>query len=1028
MTLARPRPTFSPCLSTTTFLAPAMASPSSFQTPAPQHSTPFFPGAWPNASDEGHDPDMSTVSYPGLSNLGASNSISGKARRRWTYAGPILPLAATPCPLTPTSPELGPLAVSASQGSRVSHFTDNTLSSAASSTLNTPDMARWSSLPPAASMEPGITIAGSEGRQGSPGSFTYITKASAPRHGAVVAPGQQTPSLSGHERFASPYLDPPLLNLVPGLPPLKLPVSDLPLGFALRDSPPAPPSPLSESCSTPLSFNIPSPRKDYATSSLRSSSIIPLSEIAADFFPAAEATPEPSPRPTIASLPSSEHISIVDSFVLPSSEVDLIRTPGRSHASFIRSTPSAPDMDAFALAAAVAASPSRSSLAIPPSLQSTSGSPAILERSLAPEEPRTSAYGHSSTFTETSAGHLNEALVHSHRGEDVEYTHQNLTADSADRVFMRRRSAPPPAVRRSPRPSTTKIITSRVDVGDRPPSRKTKSAKQPVFGKMRKFGEKIRGLFKNKGEGQLRHRAATVGEFGLMTTTTAITNIEYESEHPIPAPSPRSKMLRNHRRSLPLPSFFSPSSADNLASSIFKRPSASRASSSHPLDTSSGPERGAGQAPRDERSTHTYSPHTPRPQRERTRTAPQARGTEANSRSNRKARRFSLSSALSKSRLDTLRSTVMPRPPLPPMPSRTSHDDGATVVVLSRDDTARSYDSPSATSGYGVRATSRQGSYWGGELPDVQITHIPQYSLSVDDSPRRGRTQTAPPEPQAWRSSGAVATTPKGKRLRRFSLSSMMARRTSRTRAETGASHGQPPMSVTTDMLQNAPRSTFKYTRRPRGDTMSTITPRVPFNAAQMRTEHAPEVRPSLPHAIFSRSNRISLAPSTASSHTGSAYFDAREQLSEDVHQHSGFEADRSCSPALESDLDSMSFARTPDYSSGTFSFGSSIERRRRLDADGLSTSGSYTFRPEVVGRCASTSVVSQLVGDNTSTPVTKTLRFSPSLSLSFERSWSDDGDEDELGRMEREEEAGFMRALGFEFDEIARRAREGTF
>ncbi|KAI0669951.1 hypothetical protein C8Q78DRAFT_156600 [Trametes maxima] len=837
-----PRLTFSPCLSTTTFLSTAMASPSPCQPPPPQHSTPFFPGAWPSASDEGHDPDMSTVSYPGLSDLRTPDFASDNARRRWTYAGPILPLATKPTPTTPTSLDHNPLTVSASQGSRMSRFTDNTLSSAASSTLNTPDMTRWSALPPTTATEPGIAFSGGEARQDSPNSFTYITKAPALRHGAMVAPVKQTPSPSGHDRFVSPYLDPPLLNLVPGLPPLKLPASNLPLGFSRRDSTPAPPSPPSESCSTPLSFDIPSPRRDYAPSSLRSSSIIPLSEIAADFFPAVGATPEPSPRATIASLPSSSHISFVDSFVLPSSEVDLIRTPGRSHGSFVQSTPSAPEMDAFALAAAVAASPSGSSLAIPPSLQSTSASPAILERSLAPEELLPPARRQSSNFTDASAGH-HYGTAHSQRGRDVEYARESLAVDSVGRARMRRRSAPPPASRRSPRPSTTKTVTSRVDVGDRSTLRKVKSTKQPMFGKMRRFGEKIRGLFKTKGDGQLRNRAATVGEYGLMTTTTAITNIEYESEHPIPAPSPRSKMLRNHRRSLPLPSLLLPSSADNLASSIFKRPSASRASSSRPQETSSSPARGAGQAPRDERPTYTHSPHTPRPQRERTRTAPQARGTEANLRSGRKARRFSLSSALSKSRLDTLRSTMMPRPPLPPMPSRNSHDDSTTVVVLSCDETVRSYGSPSVASGYGVRTTSRQGSYWGGELPDVPVSRIPQYSLPAggSDCPRRGRTQTAPPEPQTSRPSEAVTTTPKSKRLRRFSLSSMMARRASRTRIGIGAFHGQPPVPVSTDIFQNAPRSTFQHTR-PRGDTVSTITPRVPLNVVQTRNDHVSEL------------------------------------------------------------------------------------------------------------------------------------------------------------------------------------------
>lgn len=71
-------------------------------------------------------------------------------------------------------------------------------------------------------------------------------------------------------------------------------------------------------------------------------------------------------------------------------------------------------------------------------------------------------------------------------------------------------------------------------------------------------------------------------------------------------------------------------------------------------------------------------------------------------------------------------------------------------------------------------------------------------------------------------------------------------------------------------------------------------------------------------------------------------------------------------------------------------------------------------------------SPIARLVSESASMPVTNTLRFSPSLSLSFELSCSDvDGDEDDVGRLVRTEELGFMRALDFEFDEITRRARK---
>ncbi len=61
---------------------------------------------------------------------------------------------------------------------------------------------------------------------------------------------------------------------------------------------------------------------------------------------------------------------------------------------------------------------------------------------------------------------------------------------------------------------------------------------------------------------------------------------------------------------------------------------------------------------------------------------------------------------------------------------------------------------------------------------------------------------------------------------------------------------------------------------------------------------------------------------------------------------------------------------------------------------------------------------VPQLVAGSSSTPITKTLRFSPSLSLSFNMSCSDCEEDDDLRGLGQDD-------LGSEFDEIARRARE---
>ena len=172
--------------------------------------------------------------------------------------------------------------------------------------------------------------------------------------------------------------------------------------------------------------------------------------------------------------------------------------------------------------------------------------------------------------------------------------------------------------------------------------------------------------------------------------------------------------------------------------------------------------------------------------------------------------------------------------------------------------------------------------------------------------------------------------------------------------------------------------------------------------------------------------NRSSQVPSVVSSTGESTYYDAQEELSED--ERSMDHLHRPSSSRSESDLDSMSFARTPEYSSGTFSCGSSTEREYYLESSGPSTSGSYTpyRRRQRSGPGYPGGPIARLVGESATTPITKTLRFSPSLSLSFDLSCSDvDGDEDDLGRLDREEDLSFMRALGFEFDEIARRVRE---
>ncbi|KAL7285271.1 hypothetical protein ACG7TL_000365 [Trametes sanguinea] len=545
---------------------------------------------------------MSAASYPEMSEMPANDTMtSDKAQRRWTYAGAAPSACATmPSPQTPTSPDFIPLSASTSQDSRMSQSTEHTLSSAASSALNTPELARWSRLSPRADAHQPTIACEAE-------------HASRLDIGVRLVKGSSSPL---QDRFPSAYLDPPLLNILPGLSPLKLP-QEVSSQFGTHDSPPTSPSSLLDS-GPALSRSIPPIGREYPAPSRRSSTVLSPSGLINDYFPIDDATPEPSPQLTIASLPTSLYVSDADSLIIPPSVHENLTTTGYHHSTFIQATPSAPDMDAFALAAAVASAASRSSLSIPPSIPSAAGSPAACEEPLGYDASPPYPHMEHSSLVQTPLGHRSRDVPGSEH-QDVVNDHGHLMAESWDSSRVRRRSAPPPAVGRTPPPVAAQIVSSRVDVGDRSFTRRSNVHKQPVLGKMRRFGQRIRGLFKSKGESPPRKTIVVdtpAPRYGLMTTTTEVTNVEYQSEHPIPLPSPRAQIMRNHRRSLPLPSVLLPPSADNLASLILKRPAANRSNTSyHPDSTHARPD-------------PNTSPHTPKPRRQRIQTAPQAQERE----------------------------------------------------------------------------------------------------------------------------------------------------------------------------------------------------------------------------------------------------------------------------------------------------------------------------------------------------------------------------------------------------------------
>lgn len=123
-------------------LHPILPSPSILPLPAfmpsasshPQSLTPYVPGAWPSSSRDQHDDtaqdaDVSSVSsYGGSSLISRTRKDGRKARRRWTYTGPVRPYSATIVPPGLTPSNLASLSPTISNDLKLSPVTDATVS------------------------------------------------------------------------------------------------------------------------------------------------------------------------------------------------------------------------------------------------------------------------------------------------------------------------------------------------------------------------------------------------------------------------------------------------------------------------------------------------------------------------------------------------------------------------------------------------------------------------------------------------------------------------------------------------------------------------------------------------------------------------------------------------------------------------------------------------------------------------------------------------------------------------------------
>ncbi|KAF7791903.1 hypothetical protein EIP86_002928 [Pleurotus ostreatoroseus] len=213
--------------------------------------------------------------------------------------------------------------------------------------------------------------------------------------------------------------------------------------------------------------------------------------------------------------------------------------------------------------------------------------------------------------------------------------------------------------------------------------------------RMKKFGGKIKQFFRGK-------TSTGVVEGAIGVTTTAVTTVEYTSKHPITLPKDKGKrkaiekkqsnLSSARRQSMPMsavgpaltvssPRPLRPSSfllledpSERTASrrlSMKSSTSAGRLRDEHTLGPDANPSES-------KEATSNYanlpavtaSPTTPRT-RPRTQTAPH-KSTHGGA---VKPRRMSLSSAISRSRLDMLRTAIIPHPPLPQHVTDTIRED-----------------------------------------------------------------------------------------------------------------------------------------------------------------------------------------------------------------------------------------------------------------------------------------------------------------------------------------------------------------
>lgn len=377
--------------------------------------------------------------------------------------------------------------------------------------------------------------------------------------------------------------------------------------------------------------------------------------------------------------------------------------------------------------------------------------------------------------------------------------------------------------------------------------------------------------------------------------------------------------------------------------------------------------------------------------RTRTQTAPPPR---QNNQSNKISRRFSLTAALSRSALETLRTTIVPHPALPKVPPSNFYDDlihrrSASTSANDAWNAAKHGDSPKAPSQRERKPRPLS------VVPGVEEGSENGDSPSCENAIRDHETEGFRKEKPEFSSVQAVSTRQR----------STMANPVGRPRSHTHSFGQTRPSSHTIQpsAWDAIAQRQQQQKRRPRGFSLTSVISKRALRARSMIVGRSPDLDPVpkyLDNLDDSKEGKL------VTSVSGVSFSMVTPPLSQPQ-----MTTERMTTPEAEEHTTSGCAEYDPDLILDKMCFAETTEVRSMI--------GSHTDLSLSGGSISDVAVHSVVL------PRSPQLSTSTGLSHSADVTQDEDVEGDPVPGDDREDEREFMRALGLQFDEIARRARD---